>query len=106
MIEVTDEAIAMFEEHFAGQERTPIRLYVAPGGCSGPMLGLALDDPKEGDCSTEIKGFTFIAEEELLEKTGDVNIHATEHGFQVASQNPISAEGGGGCGSGCGGCCG
>lgn len=101
MIEVTKEAIGKLEEHFSGQERQPIRVYVAPGGCSGPSLGLALDAAKEGDTSFDIDGFTFIAEEKLFEFTGDIHIHANEYGFQVASQNPL---GGGGCGSG--GCCG
>lgn len=104
MIEVTNEAIAKLEEHFEGQDRAPIRVYAASGGCSGPMLGLALDEVKPGDTSTEIQGFTFVAEEKLLEIIGDVNIHANEHGFQVASQNPLPG-GGCDCNSGCGGCC-
>lgn len=106
MIDVTTEAVAKLEEHFAGQdERSPIRIYAAQGGCSGPMLGLALDNPGEGDTTFEHEGFTFIADEKLLEATGDVQIHATEYGFQVSSQNPL---GGGGCdcntGCACGGC--
>ncbi|WP_147820100.1 IscA/HesB family protein [Salidesulfovibrio onnuriiensis] len=102
MIEVTKEAIGKLEEHFEGQDRQPIRVYVAQGGCAGPMLGLALDSAKDGDKSFDIDGFTFIAEEGLFEYTGDINIHANEHGFQVASEKQLP--GGGGCGSG--GCCG
>lgn len=103
MIEVTQEAIGKLEEHFEGQDRQPIRVYVAQGGCAGPMIGLALDAVKDGDKTFDVSGFTFIAEEKLFDFTGDIHIHANEHGFQVASEKPLP---GGGCGSDSGGCCG
>ena len=53
MISLTEEARKELEAYFEGKEKTPIRVYLAPGGCSGPRLALALDEPGEDDETSE-----------------------------------------------------
>ena len=86
MISLTEEARKELEAYFEGKEKTPIRVYLAPGGCSGPRLALALDEPGEDDETSEDNGMTHM-------------------GFVVESEIPLPSGGnGGGCSSCCGGC--
>ena len=59
MISLTEEARKELEAYFEGKEKTPIRVYLAPGGCSGPRLALALDEPGEDDETSEDNGLTL-----------------------------------------------
>ena len=99
MIDVTESAQKQFEEYFKDKEASPIRVYLASGGCSGTRLTLALDEANEKDKEFEAAGFRFVIDKELLELTGKVRIDMTYYGFTVESDNPV---GGGGCS--CGGC--
>ena len=45
MIILSENARKELEAYFADKERQTIRVYLAPGGCSGPRLVLALDEP-------------------------------------------------------------
>lgn len=103
MISVTEKAHKELEAYFDGKERTPIRVYAASGGCSGPRLALALDEPTDEDERVEADGFTFCISKELSSSVGAVTIDLSYMGFVVTSENPLP--GGGGCG-GCSGCCG
>ncbi len=103
MLEVSESALKELDEYFADKEKAPIRVYLAPGGCSGPRLALALDDPGEDDQVFTQPNYTFCISKELLELTGAVKIDLSYMGFSVESANPIG--GGGGC-SGCAGSCG
>ena len=95
MISLTEEARKELEAYFEGKEKTPIRVYLAPGGCSGPRLALALDEPGEDDETSEDNGLTLCINKELAEKVGAV----------VESEIPLPSGGnGGGCSSCCGGC--
>lgn len=104
MITVTDGAREELEAFFADKEKTPVRVYLAPGGCSGPRLALALDEPRETDQVFEDKGFSFCMESALHEQTQGVIIDAGYMGFSVQPAVPL-AQAGSGC-SGCGGGCG
>ncbi len=98
MITLTDRARTELDAYFSDKERSPIRVYLAPGGCSGPRLALALDEPGEEDKVFEPGGYTFCVNDALLERS---------MGFAVTSEVQIGG-GGGGC-SGCGSsssCCG
>ncbi len=104
MLEVSESALKELDEYFADKDKAPIRVYLAPGGCSGPRLALALDEPGDDDEVFKKTQYTFCMNKELLEKTGDVKIDLSYMGFSVESANPIG--GGGGC-AGCasaGGC--
>ncbi len=104
MLEVSESALKELDEYFVDKEKAPIRIYLAPGGCSGPRLALALDEPGDGDEVFAQVNHTFCMNKDLLEKTGAVKIDLSYMGFSVESANPIG--GGGGC-AGCassGGC--
>ena len=83
MITLSENARKELEAYFADKERQTIRVYLAPGGCSGPRLVLALDEPGDEDARFEQDGFAFCINKELL-------------------QVPLPSSGG----SSCGGCCG
>ena len=100
MINVTESATQELTNYFKESEKSPIRVHLVDGGCSGPQLSLALDQPGSGDKTVTQGDLTFIISEELAEATGEVTIDKTPYGFTVASENPL---GGGGCGcSSCG----
>ena len=104
MISLTEEARKELEAYFEGKEKTPIRVYLAPGGCSGPRLALALDEPGEDDETSENNGLTLCINKELAEKVGAVTVGMTHMGFVVESEIPLPSGGNGGCSSCCGGC--
>ena len=88
------------ESLFTDKPQSPIRIYLAPGGCSGPRLGLALDEPRDEDEVMEQDGFTFCAEKNLWTQIGGVTIDLSYMGFTVEPTNPLPApEGGSSCGS-------
>ena len=78
MISLTEEARKELEAYFEGKEKTPIRVYLAPGGCSGPRLALALDEPGEDDETSEDNGLTLCINKELAEKVAKLEGEKTE----------------------------
>ena len=101
MFTLTDKAKKELEAFFADKEPATVRIYLAPGGCSGPMLALALDDANEDDQKLEAEGFSFCINKELFEKTGALTMDILYEGFVITPEHSL---GGGGC-SGCGGGC-
>ncbi|MBU1228594.1 MAG: IscA/HesB family protein [Proteobacteria bacterium] len=101
MITLSEAARDQLDGYFADKEKSPLRIFLA-GGCCGPKLSLALDEPRDGDETVLALGYTLLAEKSLLAAAGGISIDAGEYGFSVESEIPLGA-GGGGCGSGCGG---
>ncbi len=107
MISVSDDARKELEAYFATNEKSPIRVYLAPGGCGGPHLSLALDEPGEEDVSFEDSGICFCINKDLLSAVQSVTIRLTPMGYlPVPKEFPFEAAGREDCGSSCGGCCG
>ena len=104
MLHVTESARRELDAYFADKEKSPIRVYLASGGCSGPRLALALDESNDADTVFDENGLTFSVNNTLLAQTGDITVDLTDFGFAVDSANPVNT--GGGCGGGCGGCAG
>ena len=99
MFTVTDKARKELDSHFEDKEIATIRIYLAPGGCSGPMLGLAMDEPNDDDAVLTAEPYSFCINKELLDKTGALTIDTLYEGFVIEPENPL----GGGCSScGCG----
>ncbi len=94
MITLSESAVKELDEFFSDKEKSPIRVYLAPGGCSGPRLALALDAPGEDDDVSDQGGYSFCINKDLFAQTGDISVDVTYMGFAVDSVNPI---GGGGC---------
>lgn len=103
MLELTDSARKELEAYFAGKEKSSIRIYLAPGGCCGPRLALALDAATDQDQAEEQGGFTFCINKDLLAQVQGVKIDLTQMGFSVDPVAPLP-QSGGGCGSCSGGC--
>ena len=106
MLELTESAQKELAAFFEGKEKSSIRVYLAPGGCSGPHLALALDAATEEDMSEDQGGFTFCINSALLTEVQGVKIDLTYMGFAVEPVVPFASEGNGGgcssCSSGCG----
>lgn len=100
MITLSEAARDQLDGYFADKEKSPLRIFLA-GGCCGPKLSLALDEPRDGDESVETLGYTLLAEKALLAAAGKIAIDAGEYGFAVESENQLGGSGGG-CGGGCG----
>ena len=104
MFTVSESAVKELNDFFSDKEKSPIRIYLAPGGCSGPRLALALDSPTDSDDVFEESAHTFCVSKELSALAGDISIDLSAMGFTVESANPMGSGGGcGGCASsGCG----
>lgn len=101
MLELTDSARKELETYFADKKKAPIRIYAA-GGCCGPRLALALDEPGDDDRTEESNGFTFCIKKDLLGQIQGVKVDLTYMGFAVEPLVPLE----GTCGGACGGCAG
>ncbi|WP_339137907.1 MAG: IscA/HesB family protein [Candidatus Electrothrix sp. GW3-4] len=116
MLEVTATALNNVKEYL-GQENieSAVRVFMMSGGCSGPGLGLALDEAKENDLTFEEDGVSFVVEKGLAETCGAIKVDYLESssgcgcsgggGFSISSEKPLPAAAGSGCSS-CGGSCG
>ncbi len=113
MLEVTDLANEKLLEYMKSNNISSLlRVAIMPGGCSGPALGLALDDEKETDESFTQQDLTFIVEKSLLQQCGTITVDYVDagnrSGFTISSANPLPGAGGGcssgSCGSGGCGC--
>ncbi|WP_461211473.1 IscA/HesB family protein [Desulfocurvus sp. DL9XJH121] len=106
MLELTDAAKAELINYFKDNPASPVRIFLAPGGCSGPRLALALDEAGENDTVAEFgDGITLIMNQDLLEEAKPVKVDIGYAGFTVESSMEFApSEGQGGCGSCCGSC--
>lgn len=95
MFAVTDPACRELDAFFGDKEKSTIRVCLVPGGCSGPRLALALDEPGSGDKVFEEKGYSFCINEELLGALKAVTVDFSDMGFSVDSEVTF----GGGCAS-------
>lgn len=101
MFEISDSARRELDAYFEEQDKAPIRVYLSPGGCSGPRLALALDQPKDTDNVFEQEGYSFCINKELLDQAQFVKVDFSDIGFVIQSGLQFSASS-----SGCGGCSG
>lgn len=113
MLDVSDLANEKLNEYMKSNNlSSSLRVAVMQGGCSGPALGLALDDVKETDESFVKKDLTFLVEKSLLEQCGTISVDyvdaGSSSGFSISSANPLPGAGdgcsSGSCGSGGCGC--
>ncbi|MBP3731065.1 MAG: IscA/HesB family protein [Mailhella sp.] len=103
MFSISQTAVSELNAFFSDRPKSSIRIYLAPGGCSGPRLSLALDEPGEDDSVLTDSGYDFCMSKSLLEQVGGVSIDATPMGFLVTPEIALPQTGGGCC-AGCAGC--
>lgn len=113
MLDVSDLANVKLNEYMKSNNlSSSLRVAVMQGGCSGPALGLALDEVKDTDESFVKEDLTFLVEKGLLEQCGTISIDYVDagprSGFSISSTNPLPGAGDGcnpnSCGSGGCGC--
>ena len=106
MLELTESAQKELAAFFEGKEKSTIRVYLAPGGCSGPHLALALDAATDEDVIEDQGVFSFCINKDLVGEVQGVKIDLTYMGFAVEPVVPFASDGNGGgcssCSSGCG----
>jgi iron-sulfur cluster assembly accessory protein len=101
MFEVTDKATEMVREFFKSRDTvSSLRIFVAGVGCSGPQLGMALDEATESDEKFETNGFTYLVEKQLLEDAKPIKVDfiTTPEGSGFIITSALKGA------SGCGGC--
>lgn len=106
MLTISESAKQELENFFADRERQTIRIYLAGGGCCGPRLALAIDEPGSSDTTLEASGFSFCVDQELLAQVKGVSIDLNYMGFLIDTEEPLPGAGSGGGCAGCGGGCG
>ena len=103
MFEITSLACKKIIEFLDDKEEKPfIRIMLAEGGCSGPALGLALDEEEtDSDEKFENSGLKFLIDKDLMEKVKPVKIdYQTSpygEGFKIDSSLPVKSCGSGTC---------
>ncbi len=109
-IQISKSAISEFETIMQQDENKgkAIRIMIAGMGCSGPQIGLALDDPNEADKVFDDNGVQILVDEGMKQQITAfeglqiefVNDPSYGTGFKVAFKNPPASSCGGSC-SGC-----
>lgn len=99
MITLETTAKQELDAYFADKEKSSIRIYLAPGGCSGPRLALALDEPNDEDATADEQGYSFAINKTLLDQVKGVTIKLAYGGFMIEPEVALPSAGGG-----CGGC--
>lgn len=87
-VDLTDKAHEELKKVMESRkDKKALRIYIAGYGWGGPSFGLALDELKDGDASTEIGDYTFLVEEDLVESfnafTIDYSDNWLRRGFSV-----------------------
>ena len=94
MLEVTDKAVEMIKDYMKKNNMdSPLRVYMSPGGWSGPAFGLALDEPKEADEVFKIQDMTFLIDKTVKKYVEKIKVDYNEGGFRPGfSITPIWTE--------------
>lgn len=101
-VTLSDSAREELDAYFGDRERTPVRIYLAPGGCSGPRPALALDQPADQDEIYEAGGYAFCINRELAAAIGAVAVDFSSRGFSINCATPPGGENAcAGCAGGC-----
>ena len=93
MLEITEKASEMIKEFLKDREEIPaIRIMLSQGGCSGPSLGMALDEPRENDREFDDRGIKFVVEKALYERIKPIKVDYVTSpagaGFNIVSDMP------------------
>lgn len=102
MLEVTEKATEMIREFFKTRDAvSPMRIFIAGMGCSGPQLGISLDEKTDEDETFEEGGFTFLIEKKLLDDAKPIKLDyivtPQGEGFFISSSLQKATDCGGGC---------
>ncbi len=82
MLEITKAATDKLAEFLKDREVPAIRIFLNTGGCGGPSLGMALDEPRDTDDVFTIDGFKFIADKDFMKAAEPIKVDFSGFGFQ------------------------
>ena len=90
MFTVSEKASEMIKDFLKDKDDNSfIRVFLTQGGWSGPSLGMALDEPKEGDETFKDNGVNYLVEKNLYEQVKPINVDFVESamgsGFSITS---------------------
>lgn len=90
MLQVSEKATEMLKEYFKDREPLPtIRIYLSPGGWSGPSLGMVLDEPLTDDEVFKKDGITYAINKQLYEQVNPIQVDYIEtakgSGYRITS---------------------
>ena len=93
MLTVTEKANEKITDFLKAQkDLSCIRFFLSEGGCSGPSLGMAFDEPSENDEIIKDNGVTYLIDKMLLEQAKPITIDFIESetgsGFSISSSLP------------------
>ena len=115
MIEVTPAALRKIKDYLSQNGiDSGIRVTLLEGGCSGPVLGIVLDDVCDQDRAFDSGGIQFFIHQSLLSECGNVRIDfakpdsrcdstcscGSDGRFEITSERPVAPISGCSCGSG------
>jgi iron-sulfur cluster assembly protein len=94
MMEITEKAIEMTKDFLKDRDKTQaIRIMLSQGGCSGPSLGMALDESRDDDREFEDRGIKFVIEKSLYERVKPIKVDYVNSpmgsGFKITSNLPV-----------------
>ncbi len=85
MFTVTEAAQKEIAKFFENRPVSTIRVFLNSGGCGGPQLAMALDEPKDGDTHYTVAGMEYIVETEFLNNAQPLVVDFKETGFAIDS---------------------
>ena len=94
MLEITEKASEMINDFLKDRDDVQaIRIMLSQGGCSGPALGMALDESRDDDQEFEDRGIKFVIEKSLYERVKPIKIDYVSSdmgsGFNITSNLPV-----------------
>jgi iron-sulfur cluster assembly accessory protein len=103
MFTVTDKALEVIKDFIKEKNvASAVRITLAMG-CSGPALGMALDEPANTDEVFEEKGTKFVIDKDIYNQAKPINVDFvdTPHGSGFKINSSLAPAAGDACGSCC-----
>ena len=103
MFTVTQKALEVIKDFIKEKKHdSAVRITLAMG-CSGPALGMALDEPGNDDQVFDEKGTKFVIEKDLFNQAQPITVDFidTPHGSGFKLTSSLAPTDGGSCGGSC-----
>ncbi len=66
MIELTTDALAVFDSYFGTKEKQIIKIFLVSGGCQGPRLAMDFRKADDNDSLISNGSYSFFIDKDLL----------------------------------------
>jgi iron-sulfur cluster assembly accessory protein len=103
MFTVTEKALEVIKDFIKDKKADSAVRITLSMGCSGPALGMVLDDPRNEDKVFEEKGTKFVIDKDIYNQAKPINVDFvdTPHGSGFKLTSSLAPAAGGSCGSCC-----